>query len=83
MEKLESHLPRDDPFASKRVSSVRAHITDYEQAETVEQERDALDRVEDEIKQLRDAIEREVEEGKQKAHELLDDLETRISNLRD
>jgi hypothetical protein len=82
VEKLETAFPETEPYGG-RVPMVRTHVTEYEQAETPEEERNALDKLEDEVEQLRDAVERDVDEGREKAHELLDDLESRITALRD
>lgn len=82
VERLEAHLSPEDPLLTERLSTVRAGVIKYERAETESDEQDALDTVEAELEKARDAIEREVDEGKRKAFDRLDDLEERISELR-
>ncbi|MFB6072889.1 MAG: hypothetical protein ABEJ88_07970 [Halobacterium sp.] len=82
MSRIDTHVPPGVPRASERVSTVEAHVQRYESAEEPAEQRDALDRAEDELAELRDAVEREVDEGRHAAREAIQDLEDRIDSLR-
>jgi uncharacterized protein (UPF0216 family) len=82
IEALETHLPRNRPVANEHLSTVRGHVTAYERADSDADEENALDEIEAELEQLRTTVEEELEEGKEKAHDLIDDVEDAVSNLR-
>lgn len=82
LEALTGHLPRNDSRFEERLTVIHGHVTDYEEADSESEQRDIVDRIEAELDELRDTIESELEEGEEKAHELTDKLERKISNLR-
>jgi lipoate-protein ligase A len=82
IETLEAHLSPDNPIIAERLSTVRARVTEYEKADSESDEQDALDKIETELEEVRKAVEQEVDRGKETAHDLLDDLEEAVSNLR-
>lgn len=82
IEALEAHLSSDAALVSERLTAVRARLTEYEDAQSAKEQQDALNQVESELEELRDDIEQELEEGKSKAHDMVDQIETKLSNLR-
>jgi chromosome segregation ATPase len=78
---LDDHLSRYPPV-TEPLSTVRRQVNEYEQAESMDDKQDALDKIEAELAKIRDAIEEEVEQGKEEAHRTLDDIEAKISHLR-
>ncbi|MFB6087464.1 MAG: hypothetical protein ABEJ85_02995 [Haloarculaceae archaeon] len=79
---LESHVSPASAPVTDRLTLVRSRLEEYELAESEEEERTALEKVETELDQLREAIERELDQGKAKAHDLVDDVEKKLSDLR-
>lgn len=79
---LETHISLDDSAIKDRLSVIRSHITEYKAADTETERQNLLAEIEDELDQLREVIETEAEQGKSAAQDLLSEIETKVSNLR-
>lgn len=82
MEALESHVTPENPLVAERVSLMRSRMAEYDRAESEPERREILERIEAQIGEIRDAVEREVDEGKERAHDLIDEIERTLSALR-
>ncbi|WP_248897068.1 hypothetical protein [Haloplanus halobius] len=80
IEELDERIP-EDGVVFKRLSAARSRIAEYKAAEGESERADLREQIESELEEVRTAIESELDEGKEKAHGLVDDIESRLSRL--
>lgn len=83
LDDVETQVSGSVPDSYERLEALRASIKEYETLEAASDQRELLDRIDEEIDDLREAIEREVEEGADTAHDALEKVTQRVSELRD